>query len=205
MNDYPFVIGISGAVGSGKSWFANRLKDSIIDPVCVFTLDSYSKDEKIVNGLEYRYDNPQAIDYDKVWRHLSKLLHGENVILPVYDYISHSVISGKLYCSPSVIIIEGLYAFSDKRLLDVMDIKIWIEVDENVCMERRINRDVRERGVTREDAMKRHLNDSKPAFEKYYINEKVLSDCVYINVQTQNDINPILIDLITNYYDRNKQ
>lgn len=205
MNDYPFVIGISGAVGSGKSWFANKLKDSIIDSVCVFTLDSYSKDEKFVNGLEYRYDNPQAIDYNKVWQDLSKLLHGENVTIPVYDYISHSVILGKLFCSPSVVIIEGLYAFSDKRLLDVMDIKIWIEVEDNVCMERRINRDIRERGVTREDAMKRHLNDSKPAFEKYYINGKLLSDCVYINVHTQNNINPILIDLITTFYDRNKQ
>lgn len=204
MNNCPFVIGISGAVGSGKSWFANRLKESISDPVCIFTLDSYSKDEEFVNGLEFRYDNPQAIDYDKVCADLSKLLHGETVTLPVYDYTSHSVISEKSYSSPSVVIIEGLYAFYDKRLLDVMDIKIWMEVDENICMKRRINRDVRERGVTREDAIKRHINDSKPALKKYYLKGKVFSDCVYFNVQTRNGINPLLIDLITTFYNKNK-
>lgn len=204
MHNSTFVIGISGAVGSGKSWFASRLKKSLSDTVCVFTLDSYSKSEKFVNNLEFRYDNPQAIDYNKAYADLSKLLHGGSIKLPVYDYVSHSAIAEELYNAPSVIIIEGLYSFYDKRFLDVMDIKIWIEVDEDVCMERRINRDIQERGVTKEEAISRHINDSKPAFEKFYNKGKALSDCVYFNVQTLNDVNPLLINLITNFYEKNK-
>ncbi len=204
MKNHPFVIGISGAVGSGKTWFANRLKESIPDLVCIFTLDSYSKNEKFVKHLEFTYDNPQAIDYDKAYADLSKLLQDETIILPIYDYASHSVISEKLYKSPSVLIIEGLYAFSDSRFLDKMNIKIWIDADEDTCMKRRISRDVRERGETIEDSTMRHINDSVPAFKKYYAKGKMLSDCVYFNIQKQNCNGLILIDLIKNYYARYK-
>lgn len=201
MNNYPFVIGISGAVGSGKTWFANRLKESISDVVCIFSLDNYSKDLKHVENLEFTYDNPLAIDYDKAYEDLSKLLQGEKTDLPIYDYISHSVVSSKSLKSPSVIIIDGLYAFSDPRFLDKMDIKIWIEVDEDTCRRRRVYRDINERGESRENSLARHYNYSEPALKKYYINKRSLADCIYFNVQEESDKYPKLMDLIVSYYD----
>lgn len=202
MNKPPFVIGISGAVGSGKSWFANKLRKAIPDTVCIFTLDSYSKDKEYVDTLEFRYDNPDAINYDDAFSDISKLLRGEIVNIPVYDYMSHAVVSEETFKSPAVLILEGLYAFSDQRFLCIMDVKIWIEVDEESCLRRRINRDIAERGETREDSMARHKNDSEPAYREYYAKEKLLSDCVYYNHKERSDDNPILVDLIRTYYEQ---
>ena len=204
MNKPPFVIGISGAVGSGKSWFANKLREAIPDTVCIFTLDSYSKDKEYVDTLEFRYDNPDAINYDDAFSDISKLLRGEIVNIPVYDYMSHAVVSEETFKSPAVLILEGLYAFSDQRFLDIMDVKIWIEVDEGTCLRRRINRDITERGETREDSIARHKNDSEPAYRKYYVKGSILSDCVYYNHQELSNDNPILVDLIRTYYEQIK-
>lgn len=204
MNKPPFVIGISGAVGSGKSWFANKLRKAIPDTVCIFTLDSYSKGKEYVDTLEFRYDNPDAINYDDAFLDISKLLRGEIVNIPVYDYMSHTVVSEETFKSPAVLILEGLYAFSDQRFLDIMDLKVWIEVDEETCLRRRINRDIAERGETREDSMARHKNDSEPAYRKYYAKGRILSDCVYYNQQEQSNDNLRLVDLIRTYYEQNK-
>lgn len=190
----PFVIGIAGAVGAGKSWFAEKLKESLSVPVCVFTLDTYSKEEYFVNNLEYHYDNPQAIDYDKAYADFSKLMQGIPVNLPVYDYSFHSVLSEKTYDSSSVIIVEGLYAFYDKRFLDSTDFKIWIEADERTCLERRIQRDLNERGETREESMYRHFNDSVPAYRLYYEQGAKMADCVYLNLK--NNVEPQLVKIL---------
>ena len=190
----PFVIGIAGAVGAGKTWFAEKLKNALPVPACIFTLDVYSKDESFVNGLEYHYDNPLAIDYDKAYSDFVKLRQGEIVKLPIYDYVTHSVVSEITYCSPSVIIVEGLYAFYDKRFLNAMDFKIWIEADEDVRLERRIRRDSDERGELLEDSLNRHYNDSKPAYENYYKCGYLLADSIYFNSFSNNI--PKIIDIL---------
>ncbi len=197
----PFVIGISGACGSGKTWFANKLKEVFNELTCIFTLDSYSKDKEFVNELEFRYDNPQAIDYDKAYEDLYMLLHGSSVALPIYDYSCHRVISEKDYVSPPIIIIEGLYAFYDNRFLDSMDLKIWIDADEHNRMEKRVKRDVEERGETYEESQLRHINDSEPAFKKYYMIGKTVSDYVFFN-DYHSSINPKLLNLIACFYEQ---
>lgn len=199
MCNKPFIIGISGACGSGKTWFARRLQTELVGSVCIFTLDSYSKNEDFVNSLEFRYDNPQAIDYDKAYENLLKLLQGIPVALPMFDYTSHSINSEMTVVSPSVIIIEGIYAFYDNRLLDLMDFKIWIEAGKYTRRERRIERDVNERGEIYENAMYRHLHDSEPAFKKYYLNGKVYSDCVFFNAKKRGDNTINLIKLMNAY------
>lgn len=187
----PFVIGIAGAVGSGKSWFAEKLKEAITEPICMFTLDSYSKSVDYVNKLKYRYDNPNAIDFDRAYSDLRTLLEGGTVRFPVYDYKSHKAISERTNTNPPVIIIEGLYAFYDKRFLDAMDVKIWIEADEDVCMGRRIHRDIKERGETLEESKARHINDSEPAYQKFYKIGRTQADCLFLN--TAKDEKPILL------------
>lgn len=182
MFNKPFVIGIAGAVASGKSWFAEKLRESFSEPVCVFTLDSYSKDGDFVNKLEFRYDNPQAIDFDRAYFDLLTLLEGGTVAFPIYDYKFHKVGYEREYTAPAVIIIEGLYSFYDKRFLEIMDVKIWIESDDDTRLKRRILRDIKERGETRDESMARHINDSEPAYQKFYKDGRVLADCIFLNV-----------------------
>lgn len=181
MYNKSFVIGIAGAVGSGKSWFRKRLIESFSEPVCAFTLDSYSLDNAFVSKLEFGYDNPQAIDFDKAYSDLVILMNGGTVDFPIYDYKSHKMISKKTYTRPPVIIIEGLYAFYEKRFLDKMNVKIWIETDENIRFERRIHRDITERGDTCEESIARHINDTEPAYQKFYKNGRKLADCIFLN------------------------
>lgn len=193
----PFVIGIAGAVGSGKTWFAEKLRESFSEPVCMLSLDCYSKDQDYVDTLEFHYDNPQAIDYDRAYHNLSELVNGNLVKLPIYDYKTHRVISEIVYKNPFLIVVEGLYAFSDKRLLEAMDYKIWVEVDETTRMERRIKRDMNERGDTREDSMSRHINDSEPAYQKFYKGGATKADCIYLNKREKSK--PLLINLLKEF------
>ena len=187
MFNKPFVIGIAGAVGSGKSWFAEKLRESFSEPVCVFTLDSYSKDVDFVNKLEFRYDNPQAIDFDRAYSDLLTLLGGGTVAFPIYDYRSHKVAYKRTYTTPAVIIIEGLYAFYEKRFLEAMDVKIWIEADDRVRFDRRINRDVFGRGEKQEDVIYRHFKDSEPAYQKYYMNHMNILKLNCLKSQNKNN------------------
>ena len=196
MDRRPFVIGIAGAVGSGKTWFAEKLKNALPVPVCIFTLDVYSKDAYFVNGLEYHYDNPQAIDYDKAYNDFSKLKQGLPVNLPVYDYVTHGVVSEIKYNSPTVIIIEGLYAFYDKRFLEAMDFKLWIEADKRLRFKRRIERDVKERGESYKTSVNRHNKDSEPAYQNFYKDGAKKADCLFLNI-VENKV-PKLVTLLKN-------
>ncbi len=196
--DTPFVIGISGASGSGKTWFANQLKNELYDSSCIFTLDSYYKNVDYVNCLEYRHDNPSAIDYDKAFKDLSILLRGKILKLPKYDYDTHEVISETIIKPTPVIIIEGLFAFSNKRFFDVMDLKVWIEAHEDIRFNRRISRDIDERGDNYEDVISRYKNDVEPAYYKYTKKGIEFADCIFLN-STNNNKKPLLIDIIVKY------
>lgn len=198
MNKSPFVIGISGASGSGKTWFANKLKEELTQSACIFTLDSYYKDVDYVNQLEHRHDNPKAIDFDKAYADLSTLIRGEVLKLPVYDYDTHKVVSEHLYEPTSVIIIEGLFAFSDYRLLDAMKMKIWIEAYETIRFERRISRDINERGDNYEDALFRIQNDAEPAYQKFTRKGIEYADCVFLNIKNSNK-SPLLVSVLNEY------
>lgn len=194
----PFVIGICGATGSGKSWFASKLKNALGRDACIFTLDSYYKNVEYINTLEYRHDNPNAINYDKAYNDLSVLLSGNELNMPVYDYGSHKVVSEVIYTLTPVIIVEGLFAFSDERIRSIMNMRIWIEAHKDIRLERRIKRDIEERGDNIEDAMSRYKNDAEPAFEKIIHLGKSFSDFIYQN-SVNNGKEPLLVDMISKY------
>lgn len=201
MSKKKFVVGICGATGSGKTWLAAKLKERLGADACVFILDSYYKNVDFVNNLEYRHDNPNAIDYDKAFEDLSILMQGKILKLPVYDYDTHKVVSELMYEPTPIIVIEGLFAFSDKRFLDVMDIKIWVEADENIRLERRISRDINERGDNYEEALARYKNDAEPAYIKYTKNGILFADCIFLN--SSNDLQkPLLVEMISRYLNK---
>lgn len=196
------IIGISGPSGAGKSWFTKKLKGIRPNSVCVFTLDSYYKDVNIVNALEYRHDNPNAIDYDKALKDLELLLSGHEFEIPIYDYDTHEVVDRKV-CTPApMIVIEGLFVFANSKLLDKMNLKIWIDADEDLRLKRRINRDVHERGDNLEEAQKRYYLDVKPAYLKYMSFYKKYADLIYLNnLLIKNEENLPLIEMIFSLMD----
>lgn len=198
MNKKPFIIGISGASGSGKTWFANRLKEELSKSVCIFPLDCYYKYVEYVNGLEHRHDNPDAMDFDKAFADLSKMIQGESLKLPVYDYDTHKVVSEQVYEPTAVVIVEGLFAFSDSRFLDAMDVKVWVEAYESIRFERRITRDINERGDNYDDAVERYKNDAEPAYQKFTSKGVEKADFIYLNNSNSN-VTPIVINFLCKY------
>jgi uridine kinase len=181
------IIGISGASCSGKSWLAKKIKEVRPDDIGIFNLDSYYKDVAYVNQLDCRHDNPESVDYDLVLEDLELLLSGKEIRLPVYDYETHKVV-GESICMPTpILIIEGLFVFTDKRLLDKMDLKIWVDADETLRYKRRLNRDLINRGDNIEEINTRYQSDVKPAFEKYIKPYKQYAQIIYLNNLTKKE------------------
>ncbi|CAF9913970.1 Uridine kinase [Imshaugia aleurites] len=168
------IIGIAGSSGSGKSTLANKIVSSLALPwVAVLSMDSFYKvltpeQHVLANGNQYDFDSPSSIDFDILVERLKDLKAGRRAEIPIYSFEHHrrqdKTVS--LY-SPHVLILEGIFILYDQRILDLLDLRIFAEADADVCLGRRITRDVRERGRDIEGCIKQWMSFVKPNFEKY--------------------------------------
>src|SRR5919202_5340552 len=147
------IIGICGGTGSGKTTVANRILESVSrDEVIFLQQDSYYRNLDQL-PLDYRrianFDHPDAIDNDLLVEHVRALKRGEAVELPLYDFKTHSRRAETLHMEPRpIIIIEGILIFAEQRLLDEMDIKVYVDTPDDIRFIRRLRRDIAERGRT---------------------------------------------------------
>ncbi|MCR5753835.1 MAG: uridine kinase [Acetatifactor sp.] len=176
------VIGIAGGTGSGKSTFTNRLKDEFGDRIAVLYHDNYYKASNTVS-LEERaavnYDHPNAFETELLVQHLNELKNGNAIDCPVYDYSIHNRTQETIHIEPSeVILVEGIMVLQDKRLRDLLDIKIYVEADADERILRRVIRDVKERGRDVEGIAHQYLTTVKPMHYIYVEPTKALADIV---------------------------
>ncbi len=177
--DRPYLIGISGGSCSGKTSVALGLA-RCLDDLCpvVVPLDSYYFDLDHVPEEErtrYNFDHPGAIDFEMFENHLVRLLEGKDVLVPVYDYESHTRApqSEWIPVSPSreegrrVMIVEGLHVFYSPAVRELIDLKVFVEVGKAVSLNRRVERDVRERGRTPESVVQQFQRHVVPMYEEY--------------------------------------
>ena len=176
------IIGIAGGTGSGKSTFTNRIKEEFGDRVCVVYSDNYYKahddmsfeERKLIN-----YDHPDSFETDLLVEHLHKLKEGIPVQCPVYDYSVHNRTDRTIEIKPAdVIIIEGILVLYDKRLSDMMDIKIFVDADADERILRRVIRDVKERGRDVEGIARQYLTTVKPMHYAFVEPTKYTADLV---------------------------
>ena len=144
------IIGIAGASGSGKTTIANRISKELDSDAVLVNHDAYYKDFKHLS-LEERsklnFDHPDALDTDLMIEQLIALKKGVPIEKPEYDFTTHSRKETTLTIPPvSVVIVEGILIFTEPRLRDLFDIKIFVDTDLDLCLIRRIERDVKERG-----------------------------------------------------------
>ncbi len=145
------IIGICGGTGSGKTTVANRILESVSkDEVVFLQQDSYYRDLDQL-PLDFRqvanFDHPDAIDNDLLVEHLRELKAGRAVEVPLYDFKTHSRRAETLHVEPQpIIIIEGILIFAEQRLLEEMDIKVYVDTPDDIRFIRRLGRDVAERG-----------------------------------------------------------
>ena len=184
MNNDILVIGIAGGTGSGKTTLMNNLIQRFEGSVTVLSHDNYYRRN---DHLSYEqrclinYDEPAALETDLMARHLDALRHGETIQCPVYDFSQHNRSDETIEIAPkSVIIVEGILIFENKKLRDLMDIKIFVDTDADVRLCRRIRRDVNKRGRSLESVLEQYQTTVKPMHEKYVEPSKKYANLVVL-------------------------
>ena len=161
------IIGISGGTGSGKTTVANRILETVKASEVVFIQqDSYYRNLKDL-PLDYRhvanFDHPDALDNDLLVNHVRKLKAGESVELPIYDFRTHTRANQTRPVEPKpIVIVEGILIFADPRLLEQLDIKVFVDTPDDIRFIRRLQRDIEERGRTLESVIEQYVATVRP-------------------------------------------
>jgi uridine kinase len=192
------VIGIAGGSGSGKTTVVNEITKKLKERVVVIPQDSYYKDSSDVpmeERLKINYDHPDAIDFDLLCEQLKELKKGRSVEQPVYSYItcSRSKTETVTVNPAEVIIIEGILIFTCKKLRDQMDIKIYVDADDDDRLLRVLSRDILKKGRTLETAMERYQKTVKPMYLQFIEPSKRYADIIV----PQGGLNKVAIDMIS--------
>ena len=177
------IIGIAGGTGSGKTTVVKRIANSL-PPHCaaVVPLDSYYNDTTNLTPEEraaINFDHPDAFDWKLLTEHIKRLKNGEAIEQPTYSYIESNRQKETIHVEPKpVIIIEGIMALHYKKLRDMMDLKIFVDTDDDVRLIRNIRRDVVERGRTVDMVLDRYEKVLKPMHEQFIEPTKKFADLI---------------------------
>lgn len=181
----PIVIGITGGSGSGKTTFAERLHAALSPDAAMLSHDDYYKhlpDMTYEEALAYNFDDPAAIDTHLLVEHLRQLKAGRAIEAPSYDFAAHARAEAARHVEPvTFILVEGLLIMADAALREMLDFVIFIDVDADTRILRRIERDCKERGADLSRAIKMYLDTTKPAHEIYVEPYKHVADIIIPN------------------------
>jgi uridine kinase len=177
------IIGICGGTGSGKTTVANRILESVSASEVVFIQqDSYYRNITDL-PLDYRhianFDHPDALDNDLLVNHVRRLKAGEAVELPLYDFKTHTRMNETRHVDPKpIVIVEGILIYADPRLLEQMDIKVFVDTPDDVRFIRRLRRDLAERGRTVESVIEQYIATVRPMHMQFVEPSKRHADVI---------------------------
>lgn len=172
MENKPYLIGITGGSGSGKTSFIQKIKEQFSEKdLCILSQDDYyrpiEQQEKDEEGIE-NFDIPNSIDKKAFWLDIKKLVNGETVFKEEYTFNNDKVTPRMMtFHSAPVIIVEGIFVFHFKKIRKLLDLKVYLHAKENLKVIRRIRRDQIERNYPIDDVLYRYENHVLPTFEKY--------------------------------------
>lgn len=192
----PFIIGIAGGTGSGKTTVAKDLQTADPNNILILSHDNYYRDRSNY-PLEERkllnYDEPAAIEEELFVEHLGKLKNGEAIDMPLYDFATHTRKSETVRVEPKpIIILEGILILTDKRVRDLLDLSIFIDLDADIRLARRLMRDVGERDRTFEQSINQYLISAAPMYDKYVEPGKEEADIIINNEGTYEELGAAL-------------
>ena len=194
----PIVIGVTGGSGSGKTSVSRAIFDHFSGhSILMLEQDFYYKDQSELpfeDRLKTIYDHPFAFDTDLFIKDLQKLIQYESIEQPVYDYSKHTRSDQVIHREPKeVIIVEGILILEDKRLRDLMDIKVYVDTDDDIRIIRRIKRDMESRGRTLDSVIHQYLTVVKPMHQQFIEPTKKFADIII----PEGGQNQVAIDLMT--------
>ncbi len=166
------LVGVAGGTGSGKTTIAREICRSLgSDTAALVEQDSYYLDlgpHPVNDRAGYNFDHPSAFDWQLLREQMGDLKSGRPIHRPVYDYRTHTRMKQGVLVEPRpVVILEGILILGDPDLRCLMDLKIFIDVDADIRLMRRLQRDIRERGRSLESVADQYLNTVRPMHEKY--------------------------------------
>lgn len=177
------IIGICGGTGSGKTTVANRILESVRASEVVFIQqDSYYRNLKDL-PLDFRqvanFDHPDALDNELMIHHVRKLKIGEPIELPIYDFKTHTRLNETRPVAPKpIVIVEGILIFAEPRLLELMDIKVFVDTPDDIRFIRRLRRDIAERGRTLDSVIEQYTATVRPMHMQFVEPSKRYADVI---------------------------
>lgn len=178
----PLIIGVVGGSGSGKTTVTKAIQHAMQVRAAFLDQDGYYKDlghltlaeRKLVN-----FDHPDSIDTDLLVKHLEQLARGEAIEKPTYDFAAHTRAADSVRVEPNpIVLVDGILLFADKRLRELFDIKVYVDVADDVRFIRRLERDVVERGRTMTDVIRQYLNTVRPMHLEFVEPSKRYADVI---------------------------
>ena len=193
------IIGICGASGSGKSTLARELSNRLEGHCVYLKQDSYYKDHPDMTFEErerINYDEPDAFEHSALLNDLVELRAGHAITAKNYDYTQHRRCDSSERIEPAdVVLVEGIHVFYDEAVRDMLDFKIFIQVDPDVCLLRRVTRDIRDRGRSIEGVYRQYLDSVKPMYEKHIRNYVDYADLIV----ARGGKNARIVDILAHY------
>ena len=187
MNSTSIFIGIAGASASGKSLLAQTIHQELQaelgnGAISIIKEDSYYKardDLTFEERERINYDHPNAFDHDLLIEHLDALHNQQTVEIPVYDYTVHNRSDQSKTLTPTrVIIVEGILLLNDKTIRKRLDTKVFMDTDLDICLLRRLKRDIEERGRTVDSVIEQYKRTVRPMFMEFVQPSKQYADII---------------------------
>ncbi|HET7464721.1 MAG TPA: uridine kinase [Longimicrobium sp.] len=178
----PFLIGIAGGTGSGKTTVARRIYESLHTQAAFLDYDAYYKELghlSIEERQRINFDHPDSLDNELFIGHLERLIAGLPVDKPVYDFTRHTRAPRTIHVEPrDVILVDGILLFSDARLREMFDLKIFVDTEADVRFIRRLKRDIEDRGRSLDSVIDQYLNTVRPMHFEFVEPTKRYADVI---------------------------
>jgi len=193
----PLIIGIAGGSGSGKSTVARNVAQALrTESVAFIDMDAYYlnfANLPIDERRKINWDHPDAFDWPLLIEQLERLAAGEAVEKPVYDFVTHTRSHQAVTIPPAdVVVIDGILLFSDARVRDLCDVKVFVDADADIRLIRRIRRDITKRGRPLEEVLEQYLTTVQPMHLQFVEPSKRYADVIV----PRGGHNPIAIEMI---------
>ncbi|MCF8275065.1 MAG: uridine kinase [Flavobacteriaceae bacterium] len=204
MKNKPYLVGISGGSASGKTSFLKALKEQFSEKqLCIVSQDNYYKlayeHKKDENG-HINFDLPDCVDLDAFAEDLSKLHHGESIQRHEYRFQHENQQGPLLTFEPAPIIVcEGLFIFYYERIFNQFDLKIFINAEEELALQRRIKRDVAERNISEDFVLYQWKNHVLPSYRQFLLPFMAQADLIINNNTHFNNSLKVISDYLNNF------
>ncbi len=199
------IIGISGGSGSGKTTIVRKISEIIPDFLFI-PQDNYYKSAEYINNKNitaFNFDHPEAFDNELILKQLKTLKNFKAVDMPQYDFVHHRRMDQYIKIEPKkLIIFEGIMIFFDKRIRDLLDLKLFVDTPDDIRFIRRLKRDTTERGRTVESVIQQYLEVVRPGHYEFIEPTKMYADLIIPEGGFNQNALKVLIPFLKNISDQ---